>query len=236
MLFKSPLIIGALVKRYKRFLADVKLENGEVVTVHCPNPGAMMGITVPGSKVFLTESDNPKRKLKFTWEMVEIDDVRIGVNTNNPNAIVYNALLKNKIPELSGYKDIKPEVKYGNNSRIDFLLRDGPTQQCLVEVKNVHLVRENRIAEFPDCVTTRGAKHQLELSAQVKNGVRSVLLYVVQREDVDAFKVARDIDKVYAHNADEAVKQGVEVFAYSCAMEKDGINLKKSLKYLHEKN
>lgn len=232
MLFKSPLISGILIKRYKRFLADIKLDDGTEVTVHCANPGAMMGITIPGSKVLLSKSDNPKRKLPLTWEMVEIDGVWIGVNTSNPNAIVYQALLHNQIPALSGYKNIQPEVKYGKNSRIDFLLTDGPTQMCLVEVKNVHLIRSENIAEFPDCVTARGAKHQQELLEQVQNGVRCVVLYVVQRGDAKFFKVANDLDKVYGQAALKAYKCGVEMLAYSCDMSNQGINLKQQLEYL----
>lgn len=233
MLFKTPLISGILIKRYKRFLADIKLENGQEVTVHCPNPGAMMGITTPGSKVLLSKSDNPNRKLPFTWEMVEIDGVWIGVNTSNPNKIVYEALLDNQIPALSGYKQIRPEVKYGKNSRIDFLLSDGPTEMCLVEVKNVHLIREGQVAEFPDCVTARGAKHQQELLEQVQNGVRSVVLYVLQRGDAKFFKVANDLDKAYGEAASQAYKGGVEMLAYSCDMSKQGIKLKEQLEYLH---
>lgn len=232
MLFKSPLISGILIKRYKRFLADIKLDDGTEVTVHCANPGAMMGITIPGSKVLLSKSDNPKRKLPLTWEMVEIDGVWIGVNTSNPNAIVYQALLNNQIPALSGYKNIQPEVKYGKNSRIDFLLTDGPTQMCLVEVKNVHLIRSENIAEFPDCVTDRGAKHQQELLEQVQNGVRCVVLYVVQRGDAKFFKVANDLDKVYGQAALQAYKCGVEMLAYSCDMSNQCINLKQQLEYL----
>lgn len=232
MLFKSPLISGILIKRYKRFLADIKLDDGTELTVHCANPGAMMGITIPGSKVLLSKSDNPKRKLPLTWEMVEIDGVWIGVNTSNPNAIVYQALLNNQILALSGYKNIQPEVKYGKNSRIDFLLTDGPTQMCLVEVKNVHLIRSENIAEFPDCVTARGAKHQQELLEQVQNGVRCVVLYVVQRGDAEFFKVANDLDKVYGQAALQAYKCGVEMLAYSCDMSNQGINLKQQLEYL----
>lgn len=234
MLFKAPLISGILIKRYKRFLADIKLENGQEVTVHCPNPGAMMGITTPGSKVLLSKSDNPNRKLPLTWEMVEIDGVWIGVNTSNPNKIVHEALLNNEILALSGYKQIRPEVKYGKNSRIDFLLSDGPTEMCLVEVKNVHLIREGQVAEFPDCVTARGAKHQQELLEQVQNGVRSVVLYVLQRGDANFFKVASDLDKAYGEAARKSYQGGVEMLAYSCEMGSTGIHLKQQLEYLHE--
>ncbi len=232
MKFPSPLVYGTLIKRYKRFLADVKLDSGEELTVHCPNPGAMMGITSPGLKVALSKAANPARKLAYSWEMVEVDGTWIGVNTSNPNQIVAEALANNAIPELAGYKNIKAEVKYGQNSRIDFYLTDGPSQMCLVEVKNVHLIRGNHMAEFPDCVTARGAKHQLELAEQVKNGIRSVVLYVVQRNDALSFKVADDLDEAYGKAAQFAADAGVEMLAYSCNMEANGITLKQRLKVL----
>ncbi len=232
MKFPSPLVYGTLIKRYKRFLADIKFDTGEELTVHCPNPGAMMGITTPGLRVALSKAANLTRKLAYSWEMVEVDGIWIGVNTNNPNLIVAEALANNAIPELAGYKNIKAEVKYGQNSRIDFYLTDGPTQMCLVEVKNVHLIRQNHMAEFPDCVTVRGAKHQLELAEQVKSGIRSVVLYVVQRNDALTFRVADDLDKAYGNAAQSAATAGVEMLAYSCNMEANGITLKKPLKVL----
>ena len=229
MQFQSPLVYGVLIQRYKRFLADVRLDNGEEITVHCPNPGAMMGITSPGSRVALSKSPNLARKLAYSWEMVELNGIWIGVNTSNPNLIVGEALVLNAIPELAGYKHLKPEVKYGQNSRIDFLLSDGPTELCLVEVKNVHLIRHGTLAEFPDCVTARGAKHQLELAEQVKNGVRCVLLYVVQRGDAESFRVAVDLDPVYAKASAFATQAGVETYAYCCNMLGEGITLKHGL-------
>ncbi len=234
MQFPSSLVYGTLIKRYKRFLADVRLESGddrgEEITVHCPNPGAMMGITVPGLRVALSKAANPLRKLCYSWEMVCLNEVWIGVNTSNPNRIVGEALALNSIPELAGYQQCKPEVKYGKNSRIDFLLSDGPTALCLVEVKNVHLIRQDALAEFPDCVTARGAKHQQELSLQAKNGVRSVVLYVVQRDDAQSFRTAADLDPAYAHAAAEAALAGVETLAYSCHMAASGITLKQKLR------
>jgi sugar fermentation stimulation protein A len=229
MKFPSPLVYGTLIKRYKRFLADIRLDSGEELTAHCPNPGAMMGITLPGLRVALSKASNPDRKLKYSWEMVEVEGTWIGVNTSNPNQIVAGALSLDCIPELTGYKNVKAEVKYGQNSRIDFYLTDGPTQACLVEVKNVHLIRANNMAEFPDCVTARGAKHQLELAEQVKNGIRSVVLYVVQREDALTFKVADDLDKAYGVASKAAAEAGVEMLAYSCNMDPDGIRLKRRL-------
>jgi len=232
MPFPSTLTYGTLIKRYKRFLADVKFDTGEELTVHCPNPGAMMGITSPGSRVALSKAANLARKLAYSWEMVEINGIWIGTNTNNPNLIVAKALAENSIPELSGYKNIKAEVKYGQNSRIDFFLTDGPTQMCLVEVKNVHLIRNDYMAEFPDCVTARGAKHQLELAEQVKKGIRSVVLYVIQRDDALTFKVAEDLDKAYAEASRQATKYGVETLAYSCNMLPTGITLRQALQVI----
>jgi sugar fermentation stimulation protein A len=229
MQFQSQIVYGVLMKRYKRFLADVRLDSGEEITAHCPNPGAMMGITEPGLRVALSKSPNLARKLAYTWEMVELNGIWIGVNTSNPNRIVGEALALKVIPELAGYKHFKAEVKYGQNSRIDFLLSDGPTELCLVEVKNVHLIRNGALAEFPDCVTARGAKHQLELAEQVKNGIRCVLLYVVQRGDAQSFSVAADLDPTYAKASKDATSAGVETFAYSCNMESAGITLKQSL-------
>lgn len=229
MRFPSPLIYGVLLKRYKRFLADVRLDSGEELTVYCPNPGAMMGVTIPGLRVALTKSPIAGRKLIYTWEMVELDGIWIGVNTANPNLIVKEALTIGTIDELSCYKNFKPEVKYGKNSRIDFLLSDGPTELCLVEVKNVHLIRHGTLAEFPDCVTARGAKHQQELAEQAKNGIRCVVLYVVQRGDAESFKVAEDLDSNYAKASEFATQAGVETIAYSCHMQTDGITLKQKL-------
>ena len=229
MHFPSPLVYGTLIKRYKRFLADVRLDNGEELTVHCANPGAMMGITAPGLRVALSMANNTSRKLAYSWEMVELNGIWIGVNTHNPNKIIAEALTLKLIPELSAYKEFKSEVKYGTNSRIDFLLSDGPTELCLVEVKNVHLIRSDNIAEFPDCITARGAKHQEELAEQVKQGIRCVLIYVVQRSDVTSFRVAADLDPAYAKAAKEASITGVETIAYSCNMEAIGITLKQRI-------
>ncbi|MCE2716132.1 MAG: DNA/RNA nuclease SfsA [Pseudomonadota bacterium] len=232
MIFPSDLTYGTLIKRYKRFLADVKFDTGEELTVHCPNPGAMMGITTPGSRVALSKAVNVARKLAYTWEMVESEGTWIGTNTNNPNLIVAEALAKKSIPELADYKNVKAEVKYGQNSRIDFFLTDGPTEMCLVEVKNVHLIRNNHMAEFPDCITARGAKHQLELANQVKSGIRSIVLYVVQRDDALTFKVADDLDKAYGEASRQATKAGVETLAYCCNMLPTGITLKQPLQVL----
>ena len=160
MEFLDPLLRGTLVKRYKRFMADVVLENGDTVTAHCANTGAMLGVQEPGSEVWLSPACNPGRKLKFTWEMIRIGDGLVGINTAHPNKIVAEAIEAGRIPELDGYDDLRREVKYGKNSRIDILLSGGGKPDCYVEIKNVHLMREPGVAEFPDSVSSRAAKHQ----------------------------------------------------------------------------
>ena len=195
MKFPAPLTRGKLLKRYKRFLADVELENGEVVVAHCANTGAMMGLNAPGVTVYLSANDNPKAKLAWRWEAVELEDGTIvGINTAHPNRLVEEAILAGAIPELSGYAALKREVKYGVNSRIDLLLSDNAKGLCYVEVKNVHLLRTPRLAEFPDSVTARGAKHLHEMADMVAAGHRAVMFYLVQRSDCDHFSLARDID------------------------------------------
>ncbi|MBT5413503.1 MAG: DNA/RNA nuclease SfsA, partial [Rhodospirillaceae bacterium] len=163
MRFEAPLLRGTLIRRYKRFLTDVTLEDGRAVTAHCPNPGAMLGLTAPGSTVWLSPASNPARKLKFTWELIEADGTIVGINTGRPNALAEEAILAGRVPGLEGYARLRREVKYGRNSRIDILLEDDDRPPCYVEVKNVHFVREAGVAEFPDSVTARGAKHLDEL-------------------------------------------------------------------------
>src|SRR5262249_34130672 len=180
----APLIPATLVKRYKRFLADVRLETGEALTVHVANPGAMTGLAAPGARVWLSKSENPKRKLPYSWELVEVDlgagPELAGVNTAHPNPLVRAALLAQKIPELAGYASVRSEVKYAKTSRVDFLLEDAARPPCYVEVKNVHLMRRPGLAEFPDAVTARGAKHLDELAAAITAGARAVMLYLIQ--------------------------------------------------------
>ena len=182
MLFSPPLLPGCLIKRYKRFLADIALASGEIVTAHCANPGALLGVTTPGLRVWVSHNPDPKRKLAYTWQIVETDDTYVGVNTSLPNALAEEAILGGKIPELLGYKNLKREVKYGQNSRIDWLLTDPDKPDCYVEVKNVHLKR-GAGAAFPDSVTTRGAKHLRELETIAATGARAVMLYIIQRND-----------------------------------------------------
>ena len=216
MRFHSPLLPGILVKRYKRFLADVDL--GEMIeTVHCPNPGAMLGLDIPGSRVFVSCSDNPNRKLKKTLEIVEVDKTLVGINTGHPNRLAEEAIGADLIPELAGYDTLRREVRYGENSRIDLLLSDGERPDCFVEIKNVHMSRQQGLMEFPDSRTKRGEKHLRELSAQAAAGARAVMLYVIQRDDGERFRLARDIDPAYAAAFDDAQAAGVEMLAWALA-------------------
>ena len=231
--FAATLTEGRLVRRYKRFLADVAMPDGAVVTAHVPNSGAMLGLNAPGSRVWLSRSDNPARKLAYTLELVESDGHLIGVNTGHPNAIAAAAVRAGAIPELAGYPTVRREVKYGRNSRIDLLLEADGRPNAYVEVKNVHLRRRDRYggtaAEFPDCVTARGAKHLLELADMVASGCRSVMLYLVQRTDCDHFRVAHDIDPAYHRGLVDARNAGVETLCYSCTVSPEAILLERPL-------
>jgi len=238
MNFATPLIRATLVKRYKRFLADVILENGDELTVHCANPGAMEGLNTPGVKVWLSKSDNPKRKLSHSWELAQIESlgqqVMVGINTMHPNRLALEAIEQGRITELTGYNEIKKEVRYGENSRIDLLLSNQGADLCYVEVKNVHLLRQQGLAEFPDSVTKRGAKHLDELSNMVQEGHRAVMFYVVQRDDCQKFAIAGDKDPAYAIAFEKARRSGVEVIVYDCALtpQKIVINHRLACEYL----
>lgn len=225
MQFPAPLYQGRLIKRYKRFLADVALASGETVTAHCANPGSMLAVAVPEARVWLSKSNDPKRKLAYSWEIVELDGALVGVNTSNPNRIAAEALAEGRIPELAGYASARREVKYGTSSRIDLLLEDPAKPPCYVEVKNVHLRRAGALAEFPDSVTARGAKHLRELAAVVAAGSRAVQLFVIQRGDCDAFDVARDIDPGYDAALKDAIAAGVEPLVYACDVTLKGVTL-----------
>lgn len=233
MLLPSPMIEGRLIKRYKRFLADVALADGTVVTAHCPNPGSMLGLSEPGSRVLLSRSDDPKRKLAHTFELIEVDGSLVGIHTGRPNAIVSEAVTSGVIPELSGYASLRREVKYGRNSRIDLLLEDEARGLCYVEIKNVHLARPDGsqpgAAEFPDSVTSRGAKHLVELSDMVADGHRAVMMYCVQRMDCDRFVTAPDLDPAYDAALRTAISAGVEVLCWDCTITPEAITLRKPL-------
>ncbi|WP_375208018.1 DNA/RNA nuclease SfsA [Hyphococcus sp.] len=230
MRLPAPLVKGRLKKRYKRFLADVILEDGREGTAHCANPGSMLGVAVEDAPVWVHEHGDPKRKLAFSWELVEVDGTLIPVNTTNPNKIVPEAIERGVIPELSGYGDIAREVKYGQSSRIDLLLTGGRRKKpCYVEIKNVHLRRLPGLAEFPDSVTKRGAKHLEELSGVAAQGDRAVMLFVVQRGDCARFAPAADLDPAYADALKRAASAGVELLCYDCEITTFEIVLRKAL-------
>ncbi len=225
MRFPAPLIPARLIRRYKRFLADCTLEDGREVTAHCANPGSMMGLAVPGEKVWLEPNDDPRKKLKFGWRLVDHENGHFtGVDTSVPNRALRAALMAGEIAPLAGYESIRPEVKYGQNSRIDFLLSDPARRDAYVEVKCVTLCRQPGLGEFPDSVTARGAKHLGELAAMARDGHRAVLLYLVQRADCTRVTIAADIDPTYAAAYARARADGVEVMALDCAISPEAVS------------
>jgi sugar fermentation stimulation protein A len=234
MLFPSPLVRGTLIQRYKRFLADVRLDSGETVTATCPNTGSMRGLTAPGSVVWLSTSDRPTRKYRHTWEMIEADlgagPTLVGINTGHPNRIVSEAIGAGRIKPLAGYASLKREQNYGLNSRIDILLECDKRGTCYVEIKNVHMMREPGRAEFPDSITERGAKHLRELANMVQQGKRAVMLFLIQRGDARTFSLARDIDAAYGAAFDAAVAAGVEALALRCRLSETGIEIDRSVR------
>jgi sugar fermentation stimulation protein A len=229
MRFPAPLLPATLVRRYKRFLADVVLPSGETVTVHCANPGSMIGLNVPGARVWLSKSANPSRKLAHSWELIEVDlgggAELIGINTSHPNALAAEAIAAGAIPELNGYATVRREVRYGKSSRVDFLLEGPLRPPCYLEIKNVHLMRQAGLAEFPDAVTKRGARHLAELADMVALGHRAVMLYLIQIGSARRFALARDIDPAYGKAFDAARAAGVEAIAYRCGITCDGIEV-----------
>jgi len=226
MRFEKPLVEGRLLRRYKRFLADVLLPDGSQVTAHCANPGAMLGLLAPNARVFLSESDNPARKLRYSWEVVEADFGRgpefVGVSTALPNLLVGDALRAGWFEEFAGWTNVRREVKYGAASRVDFLLEGEGRPPCYVEVKNVHLMRQLGLAEFPDSSTARGAKHMRELADMVRAGARACVVFLIQM-NADRFTIARDIDPAYARAFDEAMATGVEAIPVVCDVTPQGI-------------
>ena len=231
MQFSSPLLRGTLIQRYKRFLADIRLDNGEAITATCPNTGSMMGLTTPGTPVWVSTSVSLTRKYKHTWEMLEVDLGKgpslVGINTNHPNALVSEAILAKRVAALKGYESLRREVKYGTNSRIDILLESAGKPPAYVEIKNVHMMRQSGLAEFPDSVTERGLKHLVELGQMVQAGHRAIMVFLIQRNDATRLTFARDVDPSYAEGFAAARALGVEAIALKCALTHGGIRVDK---------
>ncbi len=235
MNFHAPLIKGRLLQRYKRFLADIELDDGRVVTAHCANPGSMLGLKDPGLEAWIAPASNANRKLKWDLELLRVDGHLVGINTNHPNKLAAEAIEAGQISELTGYGPLRREVKYGKNSRIDILLEAEGKPPCYVEIKNVHLKRDTAVpglSEFPDSVTARGAKHLAELTDVVGAGGRAVMFYLVQRMDCDRFALAADIDPTYKAAFDSARKAGVEAICYTCDITTKSITVAKALPIL----
>lgn len=228
MHFPRPLVRGTLLRRYKRFLADVRLEDGTEATAHCANPGAMLGLAAPGAEIWLQPSADPRRKLAWSWELERVGDHLVGINTSHPNRLAAEAITARRIAELAHYPTVRREVRLGADSRIDLLLEAPDRAACYVEIKNVHL-RLGDTAEFPDCVTERGAKHLGVLADAVAHGHRAVMLYVVQRGDCRDFRIAADLDPGYAAAFARARAAGVEAICYACDVAADGIEIARPL-------
>ncbi len=231
MRFQTPLVPGRLIRRYKRFLADVILEDGREVTAHCANPGAMTGLNTPGMRVWLEPNDDPGQKLRFGWRLLELAGGHwAGIDTMVPNRVVREALAAGQIAELAGYKGIRAEVPYGQSSRVDFLLSEAGLPDAYVEVKNVHLSRADGWAEFPDSPTVRGAKHLAELADMARQGHRAVMFYLVQRTDCARFRLAGDVDPKYAQAFAAAEQAGVGVLCYDTVISTEGVALGRRLR------
>ena len=229
MKFNKKLLQGTLIKRYKRFFADLNYKK-KIITAHCPNPGSMMGLLDKGNKVWFSTSNNPKRKLKYTLEIIEVKSKKIGINTLLTNKIVFEALINKKIDTLIKFNNIKPEVRFSDKTRFDFFLSNSK-EKCFLEVKNVTLLREKKIAEFPDAVTSRGTKHLNELCNAKKKGYQSYILYLIQREDCNSFKIAKDIDEDYKIAFVKALKTGVKILCYDCKLNNEEIKLNNQINY-----
>ena len=229
MNFNETLISGEFIKRYKRFFVDIKMGNN-TITAHCPNTGSMMGLLKKGNKVWFSRSDDPKRKLKYTLQIFEKQNSKIGINTHLTNKIVFDALKKRSIKNFIKIDDIKQEVKFGENTRFDFLLTE-KTKKTFIEVKNVTLSRKNKIAEFPDAITSRGLKHIEELLRAKEKGFEIYLLFVIQRNDCSKFQLAKDIDPKYCELLIKAVKKNLKILCYDCKFSPKGIKLNREIKF-----
>ena len=231
MKFKKKLLQGVLIRRYKRFFVDIEYKN-RTIAAHCPNTGSMMGLINKGNNVWFSESDNIKRKLKYTLEIVEVNKTLVGVNTQLTNKLVLEALNQKKIENFIKFNNIKTEIKFSDKTRFDFLISNN-NRKCFLEVKNVTLVREKKIAEFPDSITIRGTKHLKELISAKKKGFESYILYLIQREDCNSFKIAKDIDEEYKSAFDESIKNGVKILCYDCKLGSEEIKLNNKIIYEH---
>ena len=229
MNFETRLISGLFIKRYKRFFVDVKLKN-ETITAHCPNTGSMKGLLKEGNKVWVSKTNNLKRKLKYTLQIIEVNKKKIGINTHSTNKIVLDALKKSRIKELKKDIKIKTEVKFGKKTRFDFLISTN-NYKAFIEVKNVTLSRQSKVAEFPDSVTSRGSKHIEELLKASKKGYKIFILFVIQRDDCEKFKIASDIDPLYSKLLDSALKKKLNIICYDCKFLPKGIKLNKKIKF-----
>ncbi len=230
MQFESKLIPGLFIKRYKRFFADIKI-NKKIITAHCPNTGSMLGLLKKGNKVWVSESKNPNRKLKYTLEIIEDKRSKVGVNTHSANKIIHHALKNNLIQEFQNILEIKPETKFGSNTRFDFLLLN-KKDKIFIEVKNVTLSRRNSLAEFPDAITTRGLKHIKELIKAGKKKYKIFIIFLIQRNDCDFFTIAKDIDPDYAKALSKAVKKKLNILCYDCKFSLKGIKLNNKIKFI----
>ena len=229
MKFKETLLQGTLIKRYKRFFVDIKYKN-KLITAHCPNSGSMMGMLDEGNNVYFSKADNPKRKLKYTLEIIKVKNSLVGVNTHLSNKIVLEALKLKKIKQLKKFNNITREVKFSDHTRFDFLISND-TKKCFLEVKNVTLSRKLKVAEFPDSITSRGTKHLNELINAKKRGFESYILYLIQRNDCGLFKIANDIDEEYKIAFNKAIKNKVKILCYDCKLSNKEIKINKQINY-----
>jgi sugar fermentation stimulation protein A len=236
MILPQPLAHGRLIRRYKRFFADIALDDGREVVAHCPNPGAMLGLNTPGLGAWVSPATGINRKLAWTLELIEADGGLVGVNTMRPNALVAEALAADAIPELAGYAGHRREVRLGEASRVDFLLQAEGRATCWLEVKNCHLSRQKGLAEFPDCVAARSLKHVRELETMAAKAERAVVLFVVQRTDCDAFLACRDLDPDFAGALQHATEAGVEVLVYACDIDVAEIRISRRIPWVREKS
>ena len=229
MNFENKLISGVFIKRYKRFFVDVSIKN-KIITAHCPNTGSMYGLLKKGNKVWLTKSNNPKRKLKYTLQIIESNGSKVGVNTHSTNKIFLDALQNNLIKDFKKNIKIKPEVRFGESTRFDFLISK-KNYKAFIEVKNVTLKRKPKIAEFPDAITSRGAKHIHELIKASKKGYKIYIAFIIQREDCDQLSIASDIDPEYSQIFSKAIRNKLKVLCYDCKFSTKGIKLNKKIKF-----